>query len=67
VEELTMVFVDAPTDMAMAQVVPVFDWFRTISPVMTQYDGRATRTGRVLWRRPAVQGVDAALESPTGR
>jgi hypothetical protein len=23
-----MVFVDAPTDMAMVQVVPLFDWFK---------------------------------------
>ena len=26
-----MVFVDAPTDMAMVQVVPIFDWFKDSS------------------------------------
>jgi predicted TIM-barrel fold metal-dependent hydrolase len=39
VEEIyDMVFVQAPTDMAMAQVVPIFDWFNDFfAPVHTQH------------------------------
>src|SRR5579885_3848345 len=33
-----MVFVQAPTDMAMAQVVPIFDWFKDFfSPIRVQH------------------------------
>ena len=68
VEELyEMVFVDAPTDMAMAQVVPVFDWFKdTFAPVMTQYEMAKRYPERVVFCGgvdPLYQGVDAALES----
>jgi uncharacterized protein len=51
VEELyEMVFVDAPTDMAMAQVVPVFDWFKdTFAPVMTQYEMAKRYPDRVMF------------------
>ena len=55
VEELyEMVFVDAPTDMAMAQVVPIFDWFKdSFAPVMTQHEMAEAlpRPGRLLRRR----------------
>ena len=55
-----MVFVDSPTDMAMAQVVPIFDWYR--DSVRTGPD--AARDGRALpgqghvlrRRRPALRG-----------
>ena len=38
VEELyEMVFVDAPTDLAMVQVVPIFDWFKdSFAPILTR-------------------------------
>jgi predicted TIM-barrel fold metal-dependent hydrolase len=67
VEELdAMVFVDAPTDMAMVQVVPVFDWFKnTFAPVLTQYKMARRYPDRVLFCGgvdPLWQGVDAALE-----
>jgi uncharacterized protein len=67
VEELyAMVFVDAPTDMAMVQVVPVFDWFKnTFAPVLTQYEMARRYPDRVLFCGgvdPLWQGVDAALE-----
>ena len=41
-----MVFVDSPTDMAMAQMVPMFDWFEGLfAPVQTQHAmASATRT-----------------------
>ena len=67
VEELyEMVFVDAPTDMAMAQVVPIFDWFKdSFAPVLTQYEMAKRYPDRVVFCGgvdPLWQGVDAALE-----
>lgn len=67
VEELyEMVFVDAPTDMAMAQVVPIFDWFKDCwAPVMTQYEMAKKYPDRVMFCGgvdPMYQGLDAALD-----
>lgn len=66
-EELyRLVFEEAPTDMAMAQVVPMFDWYRDLyAPVETQaamarlYPDRVLFCGGVdpLWR-----GLDDALD-----
>src|SRR5262249_52139794 len=37
-EVYDLVFEDAPTDMAMAQVVPIFDWYKGFfAPVETQH------------------------------
>jgi uncharacterized protein len=68
VEELyEMVFVDAPTDMAMVQVVPIFDWFKdSFAPVLTQYEMAKRYPDRVVFCGgvdPLYQGVEAALES----
>ncbi|HZQ64647.1 MAG TPA: amidohydrolase family protein [Gaiellaceae bacterium] len=67
VEELyAMVFEDAPTDLAMVQVVPIFDWFKdTFAPVLTQHEMAKRYPDRVLFCGgvdPLWQGVDAALE-----
>jgi predicted TIM-barrel fold metal-dependent hydrolase len=67
VEELyEMVFVNAPTDMAMVQVVPIFDWFKdTFAPVLTQHAMAERYPDRVLFCGgvdPLWNGVEAALE-----
>lgn len=61
-----MVFEDSPTDMAMAQVVPIWDWFEDWwAPVELQaafaraYPGRGLFCGGV---DPAHKGLTAALE-----
>ena len=61
IEELyEMVFVDAPTDMAMVQVVPIFDWFKdTFAPVLTQHEMAEAVPGSrpvLRRRRPALPG-----------
>jgi uncharacterized protein len=67
IEEIyEMVFVEAPTDMAMAQVVPIFDWFNDFfAPVAAQHAMAATYPDRVLFCGgvdPVYSGLDAALE-----
>jgi uncharacterized protein len=67
VEEIyEMVFVDAPTDMAMAQVVPIFDWFEDFfAPVEAQHAMAAAHPDRVLFcggTDPLYEGLDKALE-----
>jgi predicted TIM-barrel fold metal-dependent hydrolase len=61
-----MVFVQAPTDMAMAQVVPVFDWFKDFfSPILTQHAMAKTYPDRVMFCGgvdPLYRGVPDALE-----
>ena len=61
-----MVFVDSPTDMAMAQVVPLFDWYEDFfAPVETQaamaraYPDRVVFCGGV---DPLYRGLPFALE-----
>src|SRR5262249_39214083 len=45
-----MVFKVAPTDMAMAQVVPIFDFFNDFyAPVMAQHEMAKTYPDRVLF------------------
>ena len=68
VEELyEMVFVDAPTDFAMVQVVPIFDWFKdSFAPILTQHEMAKRYPDRVIFCGgvdPVYQGVEAALES----
>lgn len=61
-----LVFRKAPTDMAMAQVVPMFDWFKDwYAPVKSQHAMAQAHPGRVLLCGgvdPAYQGLAAALE-----
>ena len=67
VETMTrMVFDDSPTDLAVAQVVPVFDyWADWWAPVQLQADFARANPGRALFCGgvdPAHRGVAAALE-----
>jgi predicted TIM-barrel fold metal-dependent hydrolase len=67
VEEIyEMVFLDAPTDMAMAQVVPIFDWFDDyFAPVEAQHAMATRYPDRVLFcggTDPLHEGLDRALE-----
>lgn len=67
VEEIyEMVFRDSPTDMAMAQVVPIFDWFEDFfAPVEAQHAMAARYPERVLFcggTDPLYEGLDTALE-----
>lgn len=59
------VFVESPTDLAMAQVVPIFDWFRDWwSPVRLNYELARTYPDRVLFCGgvdPNWRGVDQAI------
>jgi uncharacterized protein len=65
-EMYEMVFVDAPTDLAMAQVVPLFDWYEDFfAPVERQHAMAAAYPDRVLFCGgvdPLYRGVDDALE-----
>lgn len=65
-EVYEMVFVDAPTDMAMVQVVPVFDWYvDAFSPIKTQWAMAQKYPDRVLLCGgvdPVHMGVEGALE-----
>ncbi|GAA3191138.1 hypothetical protein ACFO1B_40720 [Dactylosporangium siamense] len=68
VEEMyDLVFVRSPVDMAMAQTVPVFDWFVDFwAPVRRNYDFAAAYPDRVLFCGgvdPMHRGVDFALDS----
>ena len=67
VEEMyRMVFVDAPTDMAMAQVVPLFDTYEDFfAPVRAQHAMAAAYPDRVLFCGgvdPLYRGLEDALE-----
>ena len=67
VEELyDMVFVQAPTDMAMAQVVPIFDWWKNFfAPVYDQHAMAKAYPDRVLFCGgvdPLYRGLTDALE-----
>jgi len=61
-----MVFVDAPTDMAMAQVVPLFDWYEDLfSPISSQHAMAAAYPDRVLFCGgvdPLYRGLGDALD-----
>lgn len=61
-----LVFVRSPTDMAMAQVVPVFDWYPDFwAPVALQHAMAAAHPDRVLFCGgvdPTFKGLDFALE-----
>jgi len=67
IEELyDMVFVKAPTDMAMAQVVPIFDWWKDFfAPVYAQHAMAKAYPDRVLFCGgvdPKYRGLNDALE-----
>ena len=67
VEELyDMVFIDAPTDLAMAQVVPIFDWFEDFfAPVYAQHAMAEAYPDRVMFCGgvdPLYRGLPDALE-----
>ena len=67
VEEMyEMVFVEAPTDMAMVQVVPQFEWFKEFyAPVQLQYELVQAYPERLLFCGgvdPLVNGLPSALE-----
>ena len=61
-----MVFVKSPTDMAMAQTVPVFDWYQDFwAPVALQHAMAVEHPDRVLFCGgvdPSFKGLDYALE-----
>jgi predicted TIM-barrel fold metal-dependent hydrolase len=61
-----LVFEDAPTDMAMAQTVPIFDWFEDFfAPARAQYELARRYPEKVLFCGgvdPLHRGLDAALE-----
>lgn len=61
-----MVFVDAPTDLAMVQVVPQFEWFRTYyAPVQLQYELVQAYPDRLIFCGgvdPIQHGLNKALE-----
>ena len=67
VEEMyDLVFVKSPTDLAMAQVVPVFDWYPQYwAPVELQHAMAVAYPDRVLFCGgvdPSFQGLGFALE-----
>jgi len=66
-EMYDLVFVNSPTDMAMAQVVPIFDWFKDwFAPVYLQHAMAAAHPDRVLFCGgvdPNYRGLDDALRS----
>ena len=61
-----LVFEDSPTDLAMAQVVPVFDWYTDFwAPVALQHAMAAAHPDRVLFCGgvdPHFKGLNYALE-----
>jgi hypothetical protein len=65
-EAYRTIFVDSPTDMAMAQVVPLFDWYKDFfAPVETQAAMARAYPERVLFCGgvdPLFRGLDYALE-----
>ena len=67
VEEMyELVFVEAPTDMAMAQVVPIFEWFNDFfAPVHAQHAMAERYPDRVVFCGgvdPLWHGLDDALD-----
>lgn len=62
-----MVFRQSPTDMAMAQVVPIFDWYREWwAPVQLQHAMAEAYPDKVLFCGgvdPAFKGLQHALDS----
>jgi predicted TIM-barrel fold metal-dependent hydrolase len=65
-EVYDLVFVQAPTDMAMAQVVPLYEWFNNLwAPVEAQYAMAQRYPDRVLFCGgvdPYMPDLQAALE-----
>lgn len=65
-EMYDLVFVQAPTDMAMAQVVPIFEWFDDyFAPVAAQHAMAVAYPDRVLFCGgvdPLHRGLDDALD-----
>jgi predicted TIM-barrel fold metal-dependent hydrolase len=65
-EMYDLVFVQAPTDMAMAQVVPLFEWFKDFfSPIATQHAMAQRYPERVLFCGgvdPLQRGLQDALD-----
>jgi predicted TIM-barrel fold metal-dependent hydrolase len=65
-EMYDLVFNGSATDMAMTQVVPMFDWFEDwYAPVLTQYAMAATHPKRVMFCGgvdPMYRGLNEALE-----
>ncbi|MDX6599448.1 MAG: hypothetical protein QOE87_3335 [Gaiellales bacterium] len=65
-EMYDLVFVQAPTDMAMAQVVPLYDWYRDFfAPVYAQHALAAAYPERVLFCGgvdPLYRGLPDALD-----
>jgi uncharacterized protein len=61
-----MVFVQSPTDMAMAQVVPIFDWYEELfAPVALQHEMAQRYPDQVIFAGgvdPLHSGLEAALE-----
>jgi predicted TIM-barrel fold metal-dependent hydrolase len=61
-----LVFEQSPTDLAMAQVVPIFDWWEDWwAPVRLQHEMAARYPDRVLFCGgvdPGHRGVEAAVE-----
>jgi predicted TIM-barrel fold metal-dependent hydrolase len=61
-----MVFEEAPTDMAMAQVVPIFDWFKDwFAPVAMQHAMAAEYPDKVMFCGgvdPMYRGLNDALD-----
>lgn len=61
-----MVFEQAPTDMAMAQTVPIYEWFKDFfSPVKAQHKMAEMYPDRVLFCGgvdPLYEGVEKALD-----
>lgn len=61
-----LVFEQSPTDMAMAQTVPIYDWFKDwFAPVKAQYEMAQKYPDRVLFCGgvdPVVEGLPVALE-----
>lgn len=68
-EMYDLVFVQAPTDMAMAQVVPIFEWFNDFfAPVAAQHAMAERYPDRVLFCGgvdPIYRGLDDALDQIT--
>jgi predicted TIM-barrel fold metal-dependent hydrolase len=61
-----LVFERSPTDMAMAQVVPIFDWFKSgFAPVQAQYEFAKAYPKRVLFcggADPSYNSLQDALD-----
>jgi uncharacterized protein len=61
-----LVFKQSPTDMAMTQVVPMFDWFKDWeSPIVTQHAMAAAYPDRVMFCGgvdPMYRGLNHALD-----